>query len=151
VANDFYRFHSVWELPVGPARAFEILADLGNYPLWWPQVVSVRKVAEDRAELVCRSFLPYALTFQAAHAAKDENAGLLRTTMTGDLEGFASWRITGTPDTSRLDYDQEVRLRKPLPHLVSTLLRPVLRANHEWMMRDGRRGLLDYVARLDTN
>lgn len=145
MAIDFYRFHSEWALPVSPARAFDILADLGSYPAWWPQVRSVRRVGEDAAELVCRSLLPYELLFQAAHSAKDADTGLLRATLTGDLEGFASWRIRGTADRSRLSYDQEVVLRKPLPRMVSTVLRPVLLANHEWMMRHGQRGLRGYV------
>jgi hypothetical protein len=145
VARDVYRFHSEWALPVGRRRAFDVLADLGSYPVWWPQVRSVRQVADDRAELLCRSLLPYDLQFEAARTAQDEHEGLLAVDLTGDLEGYARWRVTGTTDTSRMSYDQEVVLRKPLPRLVSSLLRPVLRANHEWMMRNGERGLLGYV------
>jgi hypothetical protein len=146
VPLDFYRFRSIWRAPATPDEVFHVLADLGNYPLWWPEVRSVRKVAEDCAELVCRSLLPYQLLFRAAHSAKDEGAGLLRARLTGDLDGFASWRIIRAGGGSRLIYDQEVTLRKSALRPVAVLVRPALRANHELMMRNGQRGLRTYLA-----
>ncbi|MFI9011646.1 SRPBCC family protein [Actinosynnema sp. NPDC053489] len=141
-----YRFRSVWSVDCPPERVFEVLADLGGYPRWWPEVRQARQVAEDAAELRCRSVLPYELVFQARHNAKEPDTGLLRADLVGDLDGTASWRVLPEGSGSRLVYDQEVVVRKPLLRRLALVLRPLLKANHELMMRSGRRGLRTYLA-----
>jgi hypothetical protein len=141
-----YRFRSVWSVDTTPERAFDVLADLGSYPSWWREVRAARQVAEDAAELRCRSVLPYDLVFQARHNAREPAAGLLRADLVGDLDGTASWRIFPEGTGSRLVYDQEVVVRKPLLRRLAFLTRPLLKANHELMMRSGQRGLRTYLA-----
>lgn len=141
-----YRFRSVWSVDSTPERTFDVLADLGSYPRWWPQVRVARRVADDVAELRCRSALPYDLVFQARHNAREPAAGLLRADLVGDLDGTASWRIFAEGTGSRLVYDQEVVVRKPLLRRLALLARPLLLANHEVMMRSGQRGLRTYLA-----
>ncbi|ONI89399.1 polyketide cyclase [Saccharothrix sp. ALI-22-I] len=143
-----YRFRSVWSVDSTPARTFAVLADLGSYPRWWPEVRDARQVAEDAAELRCRSVLPYDLVFQAHHNAKEPEAGLLRADLVGDLDGTASWQIFPNGTGSRLIYDQEVVVRKPLLRRLALITRPFLKANHELMMRSGQRGLRTYLAAL---
>ncbi|WP_367137199.1 SRPBCC family protein [Saccharothrix sp. HUAS TT1] len=141
-----YRFRSVWSVDSSPGRVFDVLADLGSYPAWWPEVRRARQVAADAAELTCRSFLPYDLVFQAWHNAKEPAAGLLRADLVGDLDGTASWRIFPEGSGARLVYDQEVVVRKPLLRRLALVGRPLLEVNHELMMRSGRRGLRTYLA-----
>ncbi|MFD1147397.1 SRPBCC family protein [Saccharothrix hoggarensis] len=141
-----YRFRSVWSVDSTPERTFDVLADLGNYPHWWREVRDARQVAENAAELRCRSVLPYDLVFQAHHNAKEPDAGLLRADLVGDLDGTVSWRIFPDGAGSRLVYDQEVTVRKPLLRRLALVGRPLLKANHELMMRSGQRGLRTYLA-----
>ncbi|MFJ6676255.1 SRPBCC family protein [Actinosynnema sp. NPDC091369] len=141
-----YRFRSVWSVDCPPERAFEVLADLGSYPSWWREVRDARQVAAQAAELTCRSVLPYELVFQAHHNAREPEAGLLRADLVGDLDGTVSWRIFGEGAGSRLVYDQEVVVRKPLLRRLALLGRPLLKVNHELMMRSGQRGLRAYLA-----
>ncbi|NUT50673.1 MAG: polyketide cyclase [Saccharothrix sp.] len=140
-----YRFRSVWSVEVPPARAFEVLADLGSYPRWWREVRAARQVGEAAAELRCRSVLPYDLVFEAHHSAKEPELGLLRADLVGDLDGTASWLILPDGAGSRLVYDQEVVVRKRLLRALAPVGRPLLRINHELMMRSGRRGLRDFL------
>ncbi|WP_158852050.1 SRPBCC family protein [Saccharothrix deserti] len=141
-----YRFRSVWSVDSTPARTFDVLADLGSYPQWWREVRDARQVGEHAAELRCRSVLPYDLVFQAHHNAREPEAGLLRADLVGDLDGTVSWRIFPEGGGSRLVYDQEVVVRKPLLRRLAIIGRPLLRANHELMMRSGQRGLRTYLA-----
>jgi hypothetical protein len=141
-----YRFRSEWSVDCSPAEAFAVLADLGNYPRWWPEVRRAVRVTDLCAELSCQSLLPYELVFQARHNARDPEAGLLRADLVGDLDGVVSWRIFADGDGSRLVYEQEVTVRKPLLRRLALVGRPLLRANHELMMRNGRRGLRTYLA-----
>ncbi|MGH3437386.1 MAG: SRPBCC family protein, partial [Sciscionella sp.] len=142
-----YRFHGEWSVPVPVATAFEVLADLGEYPTWWREVRSISKVDEDCAELVCRSRLPYDLVFRASHDRKDEAAGVLRARLTGDLDGYCGWVITAGEATTTLTWEQHVVVTKPLLRALAPIARPVLKANHELMMRSGRRGLRAYLSR----
>ncbi|GAA1339245.1 SRPBCC family protein [Saccharothrix algeriensis] len=141
-----YRFRSVWRVDLPPVDVFDVLADLGSYPHWWPEVRQARQIAENAAELRCRSLLPYDLVFQTWHNAKEPASGLLRADLVGDLDGTASWRVLPDGPGSRLVYDQEVTVRKPLLRGLALVGRPFLKANHEVMMRNGRRGLRTYLA-----
>jgi hypothetical protein len=150
VSLNSYRFRSVWSVGYSPSDAFDVLADIGSYPHWWPEVRRAVRVADDVAQLHCRSLLPYELVFQAKHNAKDPENGLLRADLEGDMDGVVSWRIHPHEDGSRLVYEQVVTVRKPLLRRLALLGRPVLKANHELMMRNGQRGLRTYLAGFDA-
>ncbi|MBB5956020.1 hypothetical protein FHS29_002601 [Saccharothrix tamanrassetensis] len=141
-----YRFRSVWQAALPPGEMFDVLADLGSYPQWWPEVREARQIAEHAAELRCRSLLPYDLVFQTWHNAKERASGVLKADLVGDLDGTASWRILPDGRGSRLVYEQEVTVRKPLLRTLALIGRPFLKANHELMMRNGQRGLRTYLA-----
>jgi hypothetical protein len=146
VPLNLYRFRSVWPVDCAPADAFDVLADLGSYPLWWPEVRRAVQVGEERAELRCRSVLPYDLVFEASHHTRDAERRVLVANLEGDLDGTVGWRVEADEPGSRLLYEQVVTVRKPLLRALGPLLRPALVANHELMMRHGRRGLRTYLA-----
>jgi len=141
-----YQFRSEWSVDCSPEDAFAVLADLGSYPRWWPEVRRAVRVTDECAELRCQSLLPYELVFQARHNARDPEAGLLRADLVGDMDGVVSWRIFGDGGGARLVYEQEVIVRKPLLRRLALLGRPFMLANHELMMRNGQRGLRAYLA-----
>ena len=165
-----YRFESHWDLPLPPDRLLDVLADVEAYPAWWPQVRLVRRIDEDSAEVLARSFLPYSLRFVLTRAVEDREAGVLEARLTGRLDGWSRWRVrrargheegvevgpeagvelgpeagresTSEGPVSHLCYEQEVTVAGPLLAAASRVCRPLLVANHAWMMRGGRRGLL---------
>lgn len=143
--ND-YRFRSLWSVRATTVRVFDALVDLANYPAWWPDIRSVRQVDDDTAEVVCRSTLPYVLTFRLHRVEEDSARGLMRVDMTGDLEGYvqgvvASDRTSG----ALLDISQRVIVTKPLLRAFAPVARPVFRVNHALMMRRGQRGFRAYL------
>jgi hypothetical protein len=138
-----YVFHSTWKVPARSSTVREVLLDYERYPLWWPQVKSVVSTT-DGMLTVCRSWLPYDLTFLAVQYLLDD--GTLAAELHGDLQGTASLRLHDSGGGTRIEYDQEVSLEKPLLKRFSPLLRPAFRANHALMMRDGHRGLVKYLA-----
>lgn len=141
-----YRFHSVWLVDCSPVDAFDVLADLASYPLWWPEVRRAVQVGEERAELCCRSVLPYELVFEASHHTRDAERLVLVADLSGDLNGTVGWRVQSWGGGARLVYEQEVVVGKPLLRALGPLVRPALVANHQMMMRHGRRGLVTYLA-----
>ncbi|GLF96350.1 SRPBCC family protein [Streptomyces yaizuensis] len=143
--RDHYRFHSVWELPADPAAVFAVLERAADYPRWWPQVRAVRPLAGDAAAARIRSVLPYEIRVTARARRRDPAAGVLELGMTGDLAGWARWTVLAHGAGTRVLFDQEVEVRRPLLRRLAPLCRPALRANHALMMRAGRRGLTELL------
>lgn len=140
-----YRFRSSWALPASPATVYAVLEQAEDYPRWWPAVREVNRLDDTTGVIRIRAVLPYDLTFTAREVRRDPAAGVLEIAMTGDLEGWARWTITGDGAGSLARYDQVVDVNKPLLRRFAVPGRPVFRANHWLMMRAGRRGLAAYL------
>lgn len=136
-----YRFHSVWHVDARPADVYEVLSDIANYPVWWPEVREATKIDDETGEIRCRSFLPFDLVVQVRHSIRNQQAGLLRATLSGDLEGYASWEMTGRDGGTDLVFDQEVVVNKALLRRLVLIARPFFHGNHDLMMRGGLKGL----------
>ncbi len=147
VDANHYRFRSVWALDAPSELVFTALRELAEYPRWWPQVRSVRRVGADTAEIRCRATLPYELVFTTHRSREDESAGVLEAAMEGDLGGFSRWTITeASCGATQAVFEEEVSAHKPLLRRTAVVARPAFLANHAWMMRCGERGLRTYLA-----
>ncbi|WP_329341285.1 SRPBCC family protein [Streptomyces sp. NBC_00663] len=140
-----YRFHTRWTLPAPPATVYDALEQAEEYPRWWPQVRAVERLDDTTGVIRIRATLPYDLVFTAREVRRDRAGGVLEIAMTGDLEGWARWTITGDGAGTLALYDQVVDVNKPLLRRLAVPGRPVFRANHRLMMRAGRRGLAAYL------
>lgn len=148
VTRATYTFRSEWTLPGRPAELYDVLEDVAAYPTWWPQVRAVAAVEEEAALVACRSLLPYTLHVELRPRVRDREGGVLEAALDGDLVGHSRWRLT--PDTARggtrLRYDQQVTTPSPLLRAASRVARPLLEANHAWMMRGALTGLVGRTA-----
>ena len=138
-----YVFHTVWQLPAAPDDIYAVLRDVATYPDWWPQVRSVRQLDEVTGELCCRSLLPYDLVFVVTREVEDPVGRILQARQTGDLDGTSRWTI-GADGTAT--FDEDVTVHKTLVRAAGVIARPALRFNHDRMMRDGERGLREYLS-----
>ncbi|MEV0264161.1 SRPBCC family protein [Streptomyces sp. NPDC050617] len=136
-----YRFRSDWLVAAPPDAVYALLARAEEYPSWWPQVREVRPLDERSGTARFRSLLPYDLVITARERRRDPAGRVLEIAMSGDLCGWARWTVTARGAGSRVRFEQEVRVSKPLMRRLAIPGRPVFRANHAWMMRCGRRGL----------
>ncbi|MFE6665615.1 SRPBCC family protein [Streptomyces sp. NPDC057697] len=141
-----YRFVSIWELPAPPGAVYGILERAEDYPRWWPQVREAALVNDTTGTTRIRSFLPYDLVMTVRERRRDPGAGIIEATLSGDLDGWIRWTVTAHGGGSRVVYEQEVDVRRPLMRLLAVPGRPVFRANHALMMRAGRRGLAARLA-----
>jgi hypothetical protein len=142
-----YFFTEDWLVPRRPEELYDVLVDVEHYPSWWPQVRAVAKLDEDVALVACRSLLPYTLHLELRPVRRDRQVGVLDATLDGDLVGRCSWRISAHRQGSRLLFEQEVTLASRPLRRAATVARPVLVANHAWMMRGALRGLGGRTAR----
>lgn len=143
--ND-YTFQSVWELPAPPRDVYDVLAELGEYPAWWPEVKMAVKLGEDAYELRCRSILPYDLRFVTTRSVEDPRSLVLEANMRGDLEGYSRWTISGSGDRTTCVFDEHVVTNKGLLDRLAVVARPAFKANHTLMMRHGEAGLRTFLA-----
>jgi hypothetical protein len=121
-------------------QVFDVLADVAGYPRWWPQVRAVGRVDEGTAWVVCRSALPYDLDLVLTRRREERGPGLLEAGLGGDLDGWSRWTLRGDGAGTVVHYEQEVEVAPRLAP-AARWARPLLSANHAWMMRGGRHGL----------
>ena len=138
-----FEFRESWTIAAPRERVHALLDDLEHYPDWWPQVRAVAKVDDDRAWVLCRSTLPY--TLDLLLTAVHRGPGLLETTISGDLVGVVSWRLTDDGPRTRLDYEQEVVIGSRLLRVVAVPLSRLLAWNHGQMMAGCLAGLRQSV------
>lgn len=141
-AAHMYRFRSEWRLTGRAGWAFEVLADIGSYPGWWPQIRRVEMLDAMQADVTIRSFLPYTLAVRLRRTVLDPERGVLEVEMTGDLAGRSRWQISSDdPSSVTLRFEEEAQLVKPILRAFEPAARPLFIANHAVMMRGCRRGL----------
>ncbi len=142
-----YSFASLWHVPAPVERAFDTVADLEHYARWWPDVRHVVGIDDDTARVAIRSSLPYTLHLTLHRTRVDAGARHLLAEIAGDLEGWASWRLTAAADgATTLRYSQEVVTTEPWMNAAGHLLAPAFRLNHRAMMRRGQAGLARHLA-----
>jgi hypothetical protein len=139
-----YVFRASWESAATPARIRAVLLDLEHYVDWWPQVRAVASAGPDDALVVCRSLLPYDLELHLRAESRDP--ALLRVRIDGPIRGFAQWRLAATGAGTRLDFEQRVQAVTTALRWASYVAKPLLAANHTWMMRGAQRGLQERVS-----
>jgi hypothetical protein len=142
-----YVFRSEWRLPAPPAEVYDVLADVEQYPEWWPQVRRARRLDELSGELTCRSLLPYDVVFVMHRELEDPAGRVLRARMSGDLNGSSQWTVTPDGPGCRAVFDEDVSVGSGALRVANRFPRPALRFNHDLMMRSGERGLRQYLRR----
>jgi carbon monoxide dehydrogenase subunit G len=138
-----FAFRDSWEVAAPVSAVHDVLADLEHYPDWWPQVVAVASLGPDDARVLCRSVLPYTLDL-VLHAV-NRSPGVLEVAVSGHLIGTVRFDLTPVGGGTRLDFAQEVRVPGWLG-VASYVARPVLRWNHDRMMRGCQQGLRSHLA-----
>lgn len=139
-----FRFERAWDVAAPPEQVRDVLLDLERYSEWWPQVRAVAKIDDDTARVLCRSTLPYPLDL-VLHA-EERGLRLLRTRITGDLDGWSAFRLEPAAAGTHLVYEQEVVVAHRWLGVAARVLRPLLRWNHDRMMAGCQAGLARRLA-----
>jgi hypothetical protein len=142
---DYYRFDHVWRIGAPVQQVFDTLADIRGYPDWWPQVLTVRALDEDHADVTIRSALPKTLHLVLGDMDVEPGTGVLDVSITGDMTGYARWYVVRAGRVTEATYLQEVHVGERALRAMSLLIRPILRFNHNVMMRAGERGLAAHL------
>jgi len=130
---------------------FDALADSRTYPRWWRPVYldvesdgPVAVGAESRQHFKGR--LPYHLHTRSVIAELDA-PNRVTADVDGDLRGRGTWTLTPTRAGTHVRFDWQVHADRKLLRLLTPVLRPLFRWNHNWAIARAIDGLEPYARR----
>ena len=155
-AND-YQFVTRWRLPATVEQVTDLLDDTETLIRIWPSLYTRATVAEPGGEhgvgrvmmVETKGHLPYTLRWSFRVTESRHPYGYSIEAW-GDMVGRGVWTFEPDGDATRVTYDWRVRTEKPLLKLLSPLLKPLFKANHDRVMADGERGLRAELERRRT-
>ena len=144
-----YVFIDEWDVHAPAERIFMALADARTYPQWWTP--TYRQVSADGPPEVGRASdqrfkgkLPYTLSTVSTVVALDPPRSL-EVEVHGDLRGHGTWTLTPTASGVHVRFDWHVHADRTLIRVLTPVLRPLFRWNHNVAIGDAIRGLEPYA------
>ena len=150
-ASREYGFVDEWDVAAPPEAVFDAIADARSYPDWW-RPVYLEVDADGPAELgkVSRQRfkgrLPYQLRTES-RIVRLERPHAVAADVDGDLRGHGEWTLTPTADGTHVRFDWRVHADRRLLRVLTPLLRPAFRWNHNWAIARAMEGLEPYARR----
>jgi quercetin dioxygenase-like cupin family protein/uncharacterized protein YndB with AHSA1/START domain len=136
-----YTFVDEWHVDAPPEDVFDVLADGTTYPQWWKPVYLGAKTEGEYTLQHFKGRLPYHLHTRTRTTASHRPYRLEGET-DGDLRGTGIWTLTPTADGGTdLRFDWRVHADRRLLKLLTPVLRPALRWNHNWAIARAIEGL----------
>jgi uncharacterized protein YndB with AHSA1/START domain len=144
-----YVFIDEWDVDAPQAAVFEALADARTYPEWWkPVYIEVEADCAPQVGCVSRQEfkgrLPYHLNTRS-EIVRMERPHELAVEVVGDLTGKGVWTLTPLDGHIHVHFDWRVLADRPLLRVLTPLLRPVFRWNHNWSIKRAMEGLAPYA------
>jgi len=142
-----YRFLTTWLLRADLDPVWDAIYESERWPEWWSGVLEADKLEEgdetgvgQYGRYVCKSKLPYRLEF-FVRTTKVERPHLLEGDASGELAGVGRWRLFEQGGITAVLYEWNVHTTRAWMNLLAPIARPVFATNHDYVMRNGARGL----------
>ena len=146
-----YRFLTTWLLESPRQPVWDAIYESEAWPRWWRGVKRAERLAEgdergigQRGRYVWRSAIPYPVEFEI-RTTRVERPHLLEGAASGGLEGTGRWRLFEQDAVTAVIYEWNVHTTKRWMNAIAPLARPVFEWNHDWVMRNGGRGLAELL------
>ena len=129
-----YLFVDEWDVAAAPEAVFDAVADSRSYPQWWrPVYLEVQAdgpaAPGSAASHHFKGRLPYRLHTRSVIAEIDPPHRVVAD-VDGDLSGRGTWTLTPTPQGTHVRFDWQVHADRALLRVLTPMLRPVFRWNH---------------------
>jgi len=146
-----YVFVDEWDVAAPPEAVFHALADSRTYPQWWcPVYLDVESGGPAAAGVESRQHfkgrLPYHLHTRSVIAELDPPRRVTAD-VDGDLSGRGTWTLTPTATGTHVRFDWQVYADRKLLRVLTPVLRPLFRWNHNWAIARAVEGLEPYAQR----
>jgi uncharacterized protein YndB with AHSA1/START domain len=146
-----YVFVDEWDVAAPPQAVFSALADARTYPVWWrPVYIDVESDGpaalgkESRQHFKGR--LPYHVRTRSVITVLDPPR-TIAAEVDGDLRGTGTWTLTPTATGTHVRFDWQVHADRRLLRVLTPVLRPLLRWNHNWAIARAIEGLEPFAQR----
>jgi uncharacterized protein YndB with AHSA1/START domain len=141
-----YVFVDEWDVDAPQEVVYEILADARTYPEWWKPVYGT--VVGDRHETRhhFKGRLPYTLDMRAEMVSEDPPRRF-EVQVDGDLRGKGIWTFEPRNGKTHVRWDWIISADKTILRLLTPILKPLFRWNHNWAVARAREGLEPYARR----
>jgi quercetin dioxygenase-like cupin family protein/uncharacterized protein YndB with AHSA1/START domain len=146
-----YLFVDEWDVAAPLEAVFAAIADSRTYPQWW-RPVYLEIDADGPATLgsVARHHfkgrLPYHLHTRSVIVDIDPPSRVVAD-VDGDLRGRGTWTLAPTGQGTHVRFDWQVYADRKLLRVLTPVLRPVFRWNHNWAIARAMEGLEPYARR----
>jgi uncharacterized protein YndB with AHSA1/START domain len=144
-----YVFVDEWDVEAPPEPVFEALADARTYPEWWRPIY--RQVEADGPPEVGRAShqrfkakLPYTLS-TVSRIVRMDRPRSFEVEVEGDLRGRGVWTLTPRDGGVHVRFDWHVYADRPLLRVLTPVLRPAFRWNHNMAIEAAVKGLEPYA------
>jgi uncharacterized protein YndB with AHSA1/START domain len=144
-----YLFVDEWDVAAPPEAVFDTLADARTYPVWWRPVyldveVDGPPALGRESSQHFKGRLPYHLHTRSKIVRYDRPS-LLAADVDGDLRGHGIWTLTPIPSGTHVRFDWRVHADRRLLRVLTPVLRPLFRWNHNWAIARAMEGLEPYA------
>jgi uncharacterized protein YndB with AHSA1/START domain/mannose-6-phosphate isomerase-like protein (cupin superfamily) len=148
-SDNEYLFVDEWDVAAPPQAVFDALADARTYPQWWtPVYIDVDADGPPKLGKVSsqhfKGRLPYHLHTRST-ITRLEPPHVVEGDVEGDLRGRGTWTVTPVPGGTHVRFDWRVLADRKLLRVLTPLLRPVFRWNHNWAIARAMEGLEPYA------
>jgi mannose-6-phosphate isomerase-like protein (cupin superfamily)/uncharacterized protein YndB with AHSA1/START domain len=146
-----YVFVDQWDVAAPPDAVFAAIADSRTYPVWW-RPVYIEVDSDGRTEVGAESRqhfkgrLPYHLHTRSVITELD-SPRTITADVDGDLRGRGTWTLTPTRRGTHVRFDWQVHADRKLLQVLTPLLRPIFRWNHNWAIARAKEGLEPHAQR----
>jgi uncharacterized protein YndB with AHSA1/START domain len=148
-----YLFVDEWDVDAPAESVFAALADGRSYPDWWrPVYLDVAADGDPSVGAVSHQHfkgrLPYHLRTESRIVDLDPPRSL-SVDVDGDLRGHGTWTLTPLRDgaATHVRFDWQVYADRRLLRVLTPVLRPAFRWNHNWAIKRAMEGLEPYARR----
>jgi quercetin dioxygenase-like cupin family protein/uncharacterized protein YndB with AHSA1/START domain len=146
-----YVFVDEWDVAAPPEAVFAAIADSRTYPQWWrPVYLEVDADGPPAVGAAARHHfkgrLPYHLHTRSV-VVEIDSPNRVVADVDGDLRGRGTWTLTPTADGTHVRFDWQVHADRKLLRVLTPVLRPLLRWNHNWAIARAMEGLEPYARR----
>lgn len=144
-----YVFVDEWDVDAPQEAVFRALADARTYPTWWRP--TYREVQADGPPTVGRASrqkfkakLPYTLSTVSTIVRVDAPREF-EVEVDGDLRGHGVWTLSAANGTVHVRFDWRVQADRALLRILTPVLRPLFRWNHNVAIKQAIVGLEPYA------
>jgi hypothetical protein len=148
-----YSFVTTWRFHQPIGRVWEAINAAEDYPQWWPNILSYECLTPDnprgvgaQGKRIVRGILPYSLRYVTT-ITKSDAPRELAFDATGDLVGRGRFVFQELEGHTEVVIYWDVDTRGQWLNRLAPLLKWLFAWNHNYVMRQGEKGLCAWLAR----